>query len=414
VSRRGGQLVRNRYFRSWSPRNRPAGFADRIEISVRPDDAMATQIADVERGAADVAVLADPFHSYVQPEQLAALTARAPGQLHRSPVATTSFMFLNVRMRPFDDLRVRRAVNHATDRARVGELTASADVAMPTCQFVPPALRGYEPYCRYGTLAGPSNRWKAADRERARRLIAASGRAGERVVVWTPPSEKAIGRYFVNLLDELGFRASLHVPGTVYAYFDQLLGPRTHAQIGFNAFTADYLSASNLIEPFFACPQGAKRSIWNWSYFCDPGVTQEIEQALGSEGAEAAGHWAAADRRIADRSPARGSVDQSTRPRIRLQTRRQRPAPPAVAHAARPALGALTSTCSSGAPRCRGRASWPRRRRLSAGANVFTDISRLVASPLGPRRADYLRPACTPPTPREKTPLIALSTPLCV
>jgi ABC-type transport system substrate-binding protein/DNA-binding SARP family transcriptional activator len=304
VSRRGGQLVRNRYFRSWSPRSRPAGFADRIEVSVRPDDAMATQIADVERGEADVAVLADPFHSHVQPAQLAALTARAPGQLHRSPVATTSFMFLNVRMRPFDDLRVRRALNHATDRSRVAELTGSADVAMPTCQFVPPALRGYEPYCRYGTPAGPGNRWKAADRERARRLIAASGRAGEPVVVWTPPSEKAIGRYFVNLLDELGFRASLHAPRTAYAYFDELLGPRTRAQIGFQAWTADYLSASNFIEPFFACPQGAKRSIWNWSYFCDPGVTQEIEQAFGSQGAEAAGHWAAADRRIADRAPA--------------------------------------------------------------------------------------------------------------
>jgi peptide/nickel transport system substrate-binding protein len=304
VSRRGGHLVRNPHFRSWSPRDRPTGFADRIEVGVRRNDSLATQIADVERGAADLAVLADPFQGYVQAERFAALTARAPGRLHDAPAATTDFMFLNVRMRPFDDVGVRVAVNHATDRARIAGLLDGAGLATPTCQFVPPALRGYQPHCPYGDTSGSSQRWVAPDRERARRLIARSGRAGERVVVWTRPSRKAIGRYFVTLLDELGFRASLHVPESELAYFDALLEPRTRVQIGFQSWTADYLSASNFIEPHFGCGRGAERSVWNWSHFCDPAVTREIERALSTEGAEASEHWAAADRRIVDLAPA--------------------------------------------------------------------------------------------------------------
>ena len=241
----------------------------------------------------------------VPPARLTALAARAPGRLHGAPLATTEHMFLNVRRRPFDDIRVRRALNHATDRARIVELAGGTGVATPSCRFVPAGLPlpGSEPGCPYGASA-PDGSWRAADAERARRLVAASGTAGEDVVVWTLPSRMAIGRYFVDLLDDLGFRASLHVPERDFAYFDELLDPRTQAQIGYEAFAADYLSASNFIEPFFGCVQGAKRSAWNWSHFCHPAVTHQIDQALATQGAEAAEHWAAADRRIVDLAPA--------------------------------------------------------------------------------------------------------------
>ena len=304
-AQRGGHLVRNAFFRSQSRQARPAGFADRIEVSVRRDGTVEKQIADVERGAADLAFLAEPFERLVRPARLTALAARAPGRLHGAPLTTTEHMFLNVRRRPFDDIRVRRALNHATDRARVVELAGGTGVAAPSCRFVPAGLPlpGSEPGCPYGASA-PDGSWRAADAERARRLVSASGTAGEDVVVWTLPSRMAIGRYFVDLLDDLGFRASLHVPESDFAYFDELLDPRTQAQIGYEAFAADYLSASNFIEPFFGCVQGAKRSAWNWSHFCHPAVTHQIDQALATQGAEAAEHWAAADRRIVDLAPA--------------------------------------------------------------------------------------------------------------
>ena len=106
-ARRGGQLERNPRFRSGA--DRPAGNADRIEVALRGNARVAANIAAVERGDADLTVVANPFRSLVTRERLAALLTRAPGRLHSAPVPTTDWMFLKVTRRPFDDLRVRQA-----------------------------------------------------------------------------------------------------------------------------------------------------------------------------------------------------------------------------------------------------------------------------------------------------------------
>jgi ABC-type transport system substrate-binding protein/DNA-binding SARP family transcriptional activator len=288
---RGGRLERNPYFRSGS---RPSGFVDRIELHNRPAGHISKEIADVEHNAADVAYLASAFSSFVGREQLDRLGARAPGQLHSEPIAGAEWMFLNVRRRPFDDVDVRRALNYATDRRRMVKLVGGANVAAATCQFVPPGLQGHEPYCRYGA---------APDLPRARRLVAASGTAGLRIVVWAPSSRTVVGRYFVDLLDDLGFRASLRVEDD-YPMFELLREPRTRAQMGLQPWVSDYLSASNFIEPGFGCVPRAARPAWNLSYFCDPVVTREIREALAAQGAAAARHWTEADHRLVAEAPA--------------------------------------------------------------------------------------------------------------
>jgi peptide/nickel transport system substrate-binding protein len=222
------------------------------------------------------------------------LGARAPGQIHSQPLAAVEWMFLNVRRPPFDDVNVRRALNYATDRDHMVELAGGADLAAATCQFVPPGLHGHDRYCPYG--AEP-------DLQLARRLVAASGTAGARVVVWAPTSRSVVGRYFVDLLDDLGFRPSLRVMAD-YPYIEMLREPGTRAQIGLQTWVDDYLAASNFIEPHFGCVPRAARPAWNFSYFCNSAVTRGIREALGAEGAAAAEHWAAVDRRLVDLAPA--------------------------------------------------------------------------------------------------------------
>ncbi len=303
-SHRGGELVRNPHFRSWSPPDRPAGFADRIEVQLRSDRDLDPQIAEVQRGAADLTVLANPFRSLVGPDRLDSLTAQAPGQIHSFPAATTEWMFLNVRRPPFDDLGVRRALNYATDRARIVDITGGPEVADPTCQIVPNGIPGYRPHCPYTPRPTPATGWTAPDLDRARRLVAASGRAGERVVVSVPGFQREVGRYVVALLSDIGFRASLSVLRPEDRYFSAVYDPRARLQIGFMGWSLDYVSPSNFIDPHFTCASLADRRPENASYICDVALSRQVNRARSAYNADAAERWAAIDRRIADLAPA--------------------------------------------------------------------------------------------------------------
>ena len=340
--KRGGTFVRNPHFRSWSPEARPPGFADRIEVLGRPDeDGIERQIAEVRRGRADLAVIANPFGSALGRERLAALAARSPGQLHSHLAPMTDWMFLNVRRRPFDDLKVRQALNFATDRARVAELAGGPEIAVPTCQFVPTALPGHEPYCPYTASRTAGGGWTAPDMEQARRLVRASGRAGERVVVHVPPFRRPIGRYFVGLLDDLGFRASLARGHRDDTYFSSIQDPRSRAQIGFQGWNLDYLTPSSAINLQFTCSTHASDVEFNASRLCDRPL-------------DASGRTRTRDpvrrerRRLGRRRPPRHQPragradDEPPLARLHLPADRQRPEPPDVVHAARPAVGALS------------------------------------------------------------------------
>jgi YVTN family beta-propeller protein len=288
---RGGTLVRNPHFRR-SSQGRPDGFADGIEVRARPNRAIEAAITDVARGAADLTILADPFASSVRRERFAPLITRSPGQLHSASAATVEYMFLNVRRAPFDDIRVRRALNEATDRARVADIVGGAGLATPSCQIVPAGFPGYKPYCPYGSAVSSDGGWTGPDPERARRLVAESGRAGQRVVVWTPASRRALGAYFAGLLRGLGFRASLRTPDDG-AYFEAVYFARRPMQMGYANWAPDYLTASSFVEPNFGCGPNPSR-------LCDPTLTRLTRSALSAQGAAAAQQWAAADRRIVD------------------------------------------------------------------------------------------------------------------
>ena len=210
-ARRGGTFVRNRYFRSDPARSRGEGFADRIEVRVHSKRTIEREIGAVQRGDADLAVLADPFGPLVSEGRLRALVARSPGQVRSAPAPTTDWAFLNTRRRPFDDIRVRRALNLAIDRAKVVALSGGPEVGEPTCQVVPANFQGNAPYCPDTASPAKGGGWTAPDMAQARRLVAASGRAGERVVVRVPDFREAVGRHVAKVLNKLGFRTTVRV-----------------------------------------------------------------------------------------------------------------------------------------------------------------------------------------------------------
>ena len=305
---RGGALVRNARFRPTAAR--PAGFADRIEIRRSMPGRVEANVAAVQRGSADVTWVSPPFQEVRSRERLAALVARAPGRLYSSASAGKVWMFLNTRRPPFDDPRVRRAVNFATDRAALVERVGGPEVAAPACQTIPAAFPGFSPYCPY-TVGRARGGWIAPDLARARRLIAESGTAGAKVVIEIPEWHRPVGAYFVSLLQRLGFRARAHV-ASVDEYFDGIYSPDSRAQMGWAGWAADYMSAANFIEPLYGCPTRADRHPENTSRLCSERVTTAIRRAQSSAPDDAAAAWAVADRRIVDLAAAVPYVDGRT------------------------------------------------------------------------------------------------------
>ena len=283
-------LVRNRHFRSWSQAARPDGYPDELvwRIGVRPQE----EVREVIHGKADV------LFNLVPNDRVQELDARYPRQLHLIPQRATAFVFLNTRRSPFNDIRVRRALNYAVDRKRMANLHGGLAVAQPTCQTVPPTVPGYRRYCPYTVDPNPSGDWKGPNVTKARELVAASGTKGEKVVVWTFPFFGREGRYLVSLLRSLGYRAQLKERKDLDTYFGALA--RTPSvQAGLAGLFGNQVAADMFSE--LNC-----HSSLNWAHFCDARLDAQVRRLAvmqGSDPSAGATRAARIDREIVDQAP---------------------------------------------------------------------------------------------------------------
>jgi peptide/nickel transport system substrate-binding protein len=313
----GLALTRNPHFRVWSPDARPDGLADRIDVQVA--ETLGTSVAAVERGDVDVVTLADPFGPAVPNGEIQTLAARHPERLHTTATPSLVHLWMNVHEPPFDDVRVRRAVNYAIDRGRVAELDGGDPLAGPACHFVAPGHPGYSPVCRY-TRNPRAGIWSAPDMERARALIARSHTAGRAVTVHVPEDRRAAGRYIAGLLGRLGYPTRLRVFHDYQAFHTYVADSRRHAQVGTDGWAADFPSPVDFTAPF-RCGSYTPRSSANinLSGLCDRGLEHRIDAALAARGAEADDRWRGVYDALARAAPAaplvnrRGAVYTSAR-----------------------------------------------------------------------------------------------------
>ena len=221
---------------------RPAGFVDRIEVELRRRGRMESQIADVQRGRADLAVLANQWVNTVSPERLRALVATLPGS---GAQPTGPDHGLDVPQRPAAAVR-----RHP--RAPSGQLSRSTAPAssgwravprlgQPTCQIVPIALPGLRAPLPFHCCADGGWRMDRPRRGAGPRAGGSSpGGRGSASSCTCRSTRAEVGRYFTALLNELGFRAQAA----------RATGPRTSpiyepgigAQTGSVGWAADTLS----------------------------------------------------------------------------------------------------------------------------------------------------------------------------
>jgi len=119
------RFVRNPYFREWSHAAQPSGNPNEIVWQTAPT--MQAAVTAVEQGHADWLEGSPPYAQYHQ------LELQNPGQLHNNPQWSVAFLPLNTHLAPFDDLRVRQALNYAIDRAKLAQLYGGPAFATPAC-----------------------------------------------------------------------------------------------------------------------------------------------------------------------------------------------------------------------------------------------------------------------------------------
>jgi peptide/nickel transport system substrate-binding protein len=296
-------LVRNPRFRQWSAAAQPRGYPDRIVL--RLDVPAGAAVTDVERNRADV-LLSPAAH-------MRELTTRYPNLLHAVPESGTVALALNTRAYPFTDLAARRAVNYAIDRGRLIRMIGGSAAGRATCQILPPAMPGHQPYCPYTVSPGPAGAWTGPDLARAQRLVAASGTKGARVTVVTGAFGTTVplfttGRYLVSVLDQIGYRASLRVLRDYTAYDRAADDSRNKTQVSWFSWFTDFPTPSDMIGPVLTCRSFVPASAVNLNVaeFCDPTIDAQITRALTLQGRapNAAGTlWARIDREIVDQAP---------------------------------------------------------------------------------------------------------------
>jgi peptide/nickel transport system substrate-binding protein len=291
-------LTRNPYFRQWSAAAQPAGFPD--QIVVRSNYPQAQQVAAVEDGRADMAWDSPSANAVM------ALGQNAPSQLHQNPVRQTSYIWLNYRSAPFDNLLARQAFNYAVDRAALAQLGTGPHAAggRPTCQLLPPDFPGYIPYCPY-TSPSPSGRWLAPDLLKAKALVRASGTDGAPVTLLLQSDiARAVGQEIVSTLRAIGYHARLAYlsPTTVFSSPPSFF---TRFQAGFIGWTADYVAPAQVIQVLVGCSVAQGPNFGNFGHFCDPALDSKISNALSEESVNpgrASSEWTAIDREVVDRA----------------------------------------------------------------------------------------------------------------
>jgi peptide/nickel transport system substrate-binding protein len=220
--------------------------------------------------------------------------ARSAGaRLRRHIEGTTYYLFMNTQRPPFDDVRVRQAVNLALDRAAMA--AAFGGEAVPTAQVLPPSVPGYR---RGAPTPGP-------DLPEARRLVAAAGARGAAVSVWGTTSEPSptVARHAERALGAIGLRPQERL-WERQDLLAALADPAAPSQIGYARWRQDFPDGADWYRLLLSGSAIRPGANLNYALLDDPEVDRLIARAAATWDPELrATRWSAVDRAVEARAP---------------------------------------------------------------------------------------------------------------
>jgi peptide/nickel transport system substrate-binding protein len=297
---KGMTLSRNPNFRVWSEQAQPDGYPDVVQYDFGPTEE--AQVTAVQNGEADWMFDEAPA------DRLAEMGTKNKDQVHVTPLTAWWYLPMNVNLAPFDNIKVRQAVNYALDRKALVNLFGGPVLATPVCQVLPPGFPGHVDYCPY--TKDPGAKWSATDMEKAKKLIEESGTKGQKVsiIVEDKTVAKSIGVYLQSVMTELGYVADVK-PISQNIQFTYIQNTNNKVQMSVTQWYQDYPAASDFLNILFGCASftpGSESSI-NIAGYCNKDVDAKMQAALAlgvtdPEGANKM--WAEIDKSVTDDAPA--------------------------------------------------------------------------------------------------------------
>jgi len=247
----------------------PTGIIDGAKITVVRNDE--TQVNDIEQGKYDWMQNPPPASRYSQVKE-----KYEGSQFKVEPTISTYYFWMNTTKAPFDDVKVRQAVNYAVDPSALERIYSGQIKAAH--QILPEGMPGHKPFDLY-----PHNMAKAEE------MLKEANPSDMDITVWTDnesPNKEA-GEYYEGVLKELGFNTKLKVINADN-YFT-VIGNRSTPDLdtGWSDWFEDYPHPNDFFQPLLAGESILQTNNGNFAQIDEASLNQEIstlgEEQLGPE-----------------------------------------------------------------------------------------------------------------------------------
>jgi peptide/nickel transport system substrate-binding protein len=286
---RGWEYERNPYWEKANSKampHYPDGHVDGAKVTVVRNGQ--TQVNDVLSGKYDW------MQNPLPPDRNTEIKEKYEGsQYLERPTISTYYFWMNNTRPPFDDLKVRQAINYAVDSAALERIYAGT--MKGTQQILPPGMPGYERYELY-----------PHDMQKAKQLIKEADPSDMDITVWTDDEEgqDEAGAYYEGVLKELGFDTELKIL-SADNYFTVIGNQSTpDLDTGWSDWYEDYPHPNDFFQPLLSGESILPTNNGNLAEIDDPALNREIAE-LGEEqlGPEQEKRYAELDKKFMEQAP---------------------------------------------------------------------------------------------------------------
>jgi peptide/nickel transport system substrate-binding protein len=286
---RGWEYARNPY---WAKANAkampeyPSGHVDKAKMTVvrNPD----TQVNDIEQGKYDWMQNPPPANRYSEVKE-----KYEGSQFKVVPTISVYYFWMNTTQPPFNDPKVRQAVNYAVDPAALERIYSGQIKA--SHQILPDGMPGHKAFDLY-----PYNLAKAKE------MLKEANPSDMDITVWTDTESpnKEAGEYYEGVLKELGFNTKLKEinADNYFTVIGNLSTP--DLDTGWSDWFQDYPHPNDFFQPLLAGESILQTNNGNFAQIDEASLNKEIsklrEQQLAPETEE---KYADLDRKYMELAP---------------------------------------------------------------------------------------------------------------